>query len=140
MKILLSYSRRHFDPDLPPAEHRYWGSSASILARTLHALLSELGEVTYVDTSELTRVRGQSFDLFVGIINNFSAFLDACKIERAVCLVVNQHPSRSQKKKRNSSAKSTRRVEREGEKTAIKKMRAALQKTTLGNRDRVCAL
>jgi GT2 family glycosyltransferase len=92
MKILLSYSKPHFDPDLPRAQHRFWGASASILARTFYALLSELGEVTYVDASELARVRGQSFDLFVGIINNFEGFVKTCTIGRAICVVVNQHP------------------------------------------------
>ncbi len=91
MKILLSYSKRHFDPALPREQHQFWGSSASILARTLHGLLAELGDVTYVDSTELARVRGQSFDLFVGLINNFGEFLATCRIRRSVCLVVNQH-------------------------------------------------
>jgi glycosyltransferase involved in cell wall biosynthesis/GT2 family glycosyltransferase len=92
MKILLCYSRPHFDPTLPKEQHRLWGSSASVLARTFHRLLSEFGEVTYVDPSEVQDVRGRSFDLFVGGASSFRAFLRACRIDRSIFVAVNRHP------------------------------------------------
>jgi GT2 family glycosyltransferase len=92
MRILLSYSRIHFDPARTPAEHKHWGSSASILARTLYRLLSELGEVTYIEGGEHRQHAGESYDLFVGIDRNFADILKQCRIKRSVLWAVNMHP------------------------------------------------
>ncbi|HZO37446.1 MAG TPA: glycosyltransferase [Solirubrobacteraceae bacterium] len=93
MKILLSYSTEHFTPGLAPAEHAYWGSSANVLARTLYDLLGEIGDVTYIDAGDLDDVRGQAFDVFVGVLKDFGRTLDACDIGRSILFAVNQHPA-----------------------------------------------
>lgn len=92
MKILLSYSKLHFDPDKPALEHKYWGSSASILARTLYKILSGLGEVTYLDASQAGEVKGKKYDLFVGIQHNFQQFTKYCRIGKSILFAVNMHP------------------------------------------------
>jgi len=92
MKILLSYSRYFFDPAKEPKEHKHWGYSASILARTLYRLLSEIGDVTYVDGDNFQSVSGREFDLFVGIASHFSDILDVCKVKKSIFWAVNMHP------------------------------------------------
>ncbi len=92
MRILLSYSRLHFDPDKDPKEHKYWGSSASILARTLFGILTKIGNVTYIDSSEYEKVKGIEFDLFVGITNNFYKIWQSAKIKKSIYFAVNMHP------------------------------------------------
>ena len=92
MRILLSYSKNHFDPSLPQEQQESWSSSASILARTLYRLLCDLGEVRYIDLTEVDLVRGDEFDLFVGIITNFTLIRSACSIRRSVLFAVNMHP------------------------------------------------
>ncbi len=92
MKILLSYSKAHFDPDKKPAEQKYWGSSASILARTLYKILSGMGTLTYIDAQNPPDLNGKSFDLFVGIYTNYQQILQSCKIKRSLFFAVNMHP------------------------------------------------
>ncbi len=93
MRILLSHSTVHFDPALPRRDHLYWGSSANIIARTLHETLSRRGEVTYVDAAAPEQLEGQDFDLFVGIARNFGRFLDLCTVDRSILVAVNMHPA-----------------------------------------------
>ncbi len=92
MRILLSYSRLHFDPDKSPKEHKHWGSSASILARTLFEILSKVGQVTYIDSSEYKNIKDKHFDLFIGIINNFHKILQSAKLKKSILFAVNMHP------------------------------------------------
>ena len=97
MRILLSYSRLHFDPDKGPKEHKFWGSSASILARSLYKIFSKIGKVTYIDSSQYQDVAGKKFDLFVGIANNFYKILKNVITKKSIYFAVNMHP-----KERNS--------------------------------------
>jgi glycosyltransferase involved in cell wall biosynthesis len=59
MKILLSYSKRHFDPDLDPKEQEHWGSSASVLARSLYALLSRAKKSIFFAVNMHPKVRNR---------------------------------------------------------------------------------
>lgn len=93
MRVLLSYSRRHFDPALAPTEQPFWGTSANIIARTLYGLLSEIGEVTYIDPSELEAVRGGSYDVLVGIARGFAEVATASGARRRILVAVNVHPA-----------------------------------------------
>ncbi len=92
MKILLSYSKAHFDPSKKPKEHKYWGHSSSIIAKTLYEILTKIGQVTYIDSSEYKKVTGNNFDLFIGIFNNFYKILKMCRIKKSIYLAVNMHP------------------------------------------------
>jgi len=92
VKILLSYSKVHFDPTKPKKNHRYWSSSTNILARALYELLSEMGDVTYIEGQEYADHAGEVYDLFIGIDRNFSDILKVCKIKASVLWAVNMHP------------------------------------------------
>lgn len=92
MKILISYSKDHFDPTKPENTQKYWGSSASILARSLYSILKKKGEVTYIDRSEVETIRGKEFDFFIGIADQFSNIKAACSIKKSVLFAVNMHP------------------------------------------------
>nr|WP_231134157.1 glycosyltransferase [Motilibacter deserti] len=91
---MLSYSTYHFDPERPPDEHEHWASSASILARTLHAILGRMGEVIYVDafTVPLETLAAQQFDVCVGIVDRFDEISRASGARVNVVLAVNSHP------------------------------------------------
>ncbi|HSX17901.1 MAG TPA: methyltransferase domain-containing protein [Candidatus Saccharimonadales bacterium] len=94
MKILLSYSKLHFDPTKKPEQHKYWDSSANILARSLYEILSFMGEVTYVDAWENHSLGRKSFDLFVGINSNFTNIAGSCdNVGKKVLFAVNMHPT-----------------------------------------------
>lgn len=93
MKILLSYSKTHFDPELPQSKHKYWGSSANILARALYAELGTLGDVTYIDAySQSTDEIADQFDVFVGISTRFAELADASGASKKLLFAVNMHP------------------------------------------------
>ena len=94
MKILLSYSRYHYDPkgkdkekDLPLK-----GTSARALASTLHKILKKMGDVTYIDPLEFKDVEGLTFDLFVGQIQNFSKICKTIDCRKNILFAVNSHP------------------------------------------------
>lgn len=95
MNILLSYSLTHFDPQKAPADHKYWDSSANILARELHAQLKKLGHVTYIDAWKYDAValKTADFDLFVGIYANFEQILAVSGAAKSLFFAVNMHPA-----------------------------------------------
>ena len=93
MRILLSYSREHFDPARPQGEGTRWAGSANIIARNLHRILSEMGEVTYVDAASPEEVGDGGYDLMVGILRNFREIAERSGAARTVLIAVNVHPS-----------------------------------------------
>ncbi len=92
MKILLSYSKRHYNPLLPQEEHLYWGSSAQILARALYEVLCIYGDVEYVDQTEFEKVSGKEYELYIGTIENFQQFSSRIKAKHCVLFAVNNYP------------------------------------------------
>ncbi len=92
MKILLSYSYYHFDPDKSLSEQPVRNTSAGILARAFYEVLTELGEVTYTDGYRYKEHIGKEFDLFVGIASHFHDILNACIVEKSIYVAVNMHP------------------------------------------------
>ena len=93
LKILLSYSKTHFNPTIPREQNKLYYSSAAINARTLFEVLSELGDVEYIDFSEWESVKNKSFDLFVGINHNFDNILKIANIKKSIYYSVNCHPT-----------------------------------------------
>ncbi len=95
MNILLSYSKRHFDPSLPATQQKHWGSSANILARALYEELSELGTLTYVDAQEdpASVSQDQPYDLFVGVFTHFDKWRRASRAKQSIFFAVNMHPT-----------------------------------------------
>lgn len=94
MRILLSYSKTHFDPTVKKEEHKFWGSSASILARTLYAVSGELGEVTYFDAfhDDIATIKGQKFDVFIGVAPRFEQIARRISAKHKILFAVNMHP------------------------------------------------
>jgi len=94
MKILLSYSKFHFDPRTKDKNKKLplTGSSARVLASSLYKILKEIGEVTYIDPLEWEDVKGSTYDLFIGQIQNFGIISDNISAERSVLFAVNSHP------------------------------------------------
>lgn len=92
MKILLSYSKRHYNPLLLQEEHRYWGSSAQVLACALYEILSLYGDVEYVDQTEFESISGKEYELYIGIVGNYQQFSKRIKAKRRVLFAVNNHP------------------------------------------------
>ena len=97
MKILLSYSKFHFNPSIDMKKNPYSNSGTSINCRAFYEVLSELGSVDYIDFSEWEKVKGKSYDLFIGINHNFDNILQNCDIKISVYYAVNQHPSERNK-------------------------------------------
>jgi len=96
MKILLAYSKSHFDPSKKPGEQKYWGSSANILARTLYKQCQELGDVTYVDSwtdADIDPLKGLHFDVLVGIVDKFAYISQLVNADKKILFAVNCHPN-----------------------------------------------
>lgn len=89
MKILLVYSKVHFDPDLPKERQKHWGSSASILARTLYHILGAKGELTYIHFDKHASLKGQHFDLVVAISNGIADLFKYVSFDKCVFFSVN---------------------------------------------------
>lgn len=89
MKILLAYSKTHFNPG---KSSKYKNASAGINARVLYEILCQYGEVDYIDVSETNKVKGKRYDLFVGINNNFNIIHDSIKCKKCIYYAVTQHP------------------------------------------------
>ncbi len=96
MKILLAYSKAHFDPSKKKSEHKYWDSSANIISRNLYESLSKLGDVTYIDCwhrEEIESVTNQEFDVFIGIIDKFADIVSKITAKKKILWAVNSHPT-----------------------------------------------
>ena len=92
MKILLCYSKDHFNPSVPSKKNPNWGGSANILAREFFAALSKIGDVTYSDGIDYQKHAGETYDLFVGIERNFHKITETCNIGLSILVAVNMHP------------------------------------------------
>src|SRR3990167_2951390 len=92
MKILLCYSKDHFDPSLSPSRTASWGGSANILAREFFTTLSKFGDVTYSDGFDYKKHAGEKYDLFVGPDRNFHKILEVCEVKMSILIAVNMHP------------------------------------------------
>lgn len=89
MKILLAYCKTFFNPY---KDSRYKNASAGINARTLFEVLSQYGEVDYIDTSEAHKVNGRKYDIFIGINANFNEILNSIQCKKSIYYAVTQHP------------------------------------------------
>lgn len=89
MNILLVYSKVHFDPDLPQEKQKRWGSSASILARTLYHILGQKGKLTYIHFDKHATVKGKHFDLVVAISNGIADLFKYVSFDKFVFFSVN---------------------------------------------------
>jgi hypothetical protein len=92
MRILLCYSLVHYDPNLSEKEHLFWGSSTNILARSLFQILSELGDITYIDERAIGQYKGQYFDIIIGTIGSFKKLTDLVKANTKILFNVQMHP------------------------------------------------
>lgn len=95
MKILLAYSKAHFDPEADQSVHKYSGGSANVLASTLYQSLAQLGETTYIDSwapEDRSAITGKHFDLFVGTIDKFAEINHCITATKKILFAVNSHP------------------------------------------------
>ena len=116
MHILLAYSTRHWMPSGEGANHLS-ASSAATLAKTLYNLLSNYGEVEYVDgVKPPKKLKRTHYDLMVGIQGSITPLSTIAKFDKKVLFAVNMHPAaRNQILKQFNdtySVCSTRHVER----------------------------
>lgn len=94
MKILLAYSKRHFDPAVRSADNGLRFSSAAILAAGLYEILSRFGEVDYVDGLEPPRsLPRRHYDLLVSILGGISPLHRLAGFDKTVLFAVNMHPA-----------------------------------------------
>ena len=75
-------SKFHFDPALDRQRTQY-GHSVGIISKLFYDSLSKLGEVTYIDCKE--NLKGQEFDLLVGMPRNFHTLTHYNKIGLSIC-------------------------------------------------------
>src|SRR4030042_1798533 len=78
MKILLSHSRRHYNPE----KNKIIYHSAGIEARSLYQVLQEFGEVRFIDSSE--NIEGGEYDLVISLPRNFKALMRFNKIKKSI--------------------------------------------------------
>lgn len=89
MKILLAYSKCFFNPN---KNSKYKNASAGINARILYEVLCQYGEVDYIDTFEVRKVKGRKYDIFIGINANFNEILDSIQCKKNIYYAVTQYP------------------------------------------------
>lgn len=89
MKILICYSKSHFDPSTKVCLTH----SAAFIAKAIYESCKELGDVTYIDPSEYDSVRGQTFDLFVGQISRFSKIHQSIQVKYSILFMATTHPA-----------------------------------------------
>ena len=112
MRILLSYSKRHFDPNKKINPQRLEYSSAGTIAQGLYKSLQKIGKVDYIDFNEQLTKREVQYDLFVGIVNNFSKIVNFYHPKKTILIAVNMNPRERNKRllsyiKRNKLGKSS---------------------------------
>ncbi len=92
-KILLIYSKNHFNPDDDNPQKKLSANSAANLARNIYNILvNKDNEVTYVDQSEYDKNHGQ-FDMIMGIVcKNFQKYSSDNPEAEKVLFLVNSHP------------------------------------------------
>lgn len=96
MKILLSYSKNHFDPTSSRvSKYRY--TSAANIASNLYRLLTNYGDVEYIDSGEFESVRNKEYDYIFGIANNFEKIIKLVKFKKSILIAVNMHPTKRNK-------------------------------------------
>lgn len=88
-KIVLAYSKAHFDPEVPNRP-----SGAGFLAHSIYSLLKSkypLSEVQYFDHLEHNSIKSNTSypDLFVGISNNIQNFNQKLRSKHSVLFAVN---------------------------------------------------
>ncbi len=93
MRILLSYSKAHFDPDKSKA--KYSESGTGFLAKTFYESLSsnsKVESVDYLDFSEYRSVpKGEKYDFFFGLSPNFRSFADRVTSKNRILFSVNRN-------------------------------------------------
>jgi len=88
MKILLSQSKKHFDPNNPSALIRH---SVGVMAELIYKAVSSLGEVEYISDNDA--VSGKEYDLIFSMPRNFEALTKNNKHKKSVCYFNIAEPS-----------------------------------------------
>lgn len=89
MKFLLSYTTKHFDP---VQNKVIYGHSIGREAKIYYDVLSEFGEVTYIDSASTDHI-GHEYDLMVSLPRNFGFLTANNKIKKTICSMNIPEPS-----------------------------------------------
>ena len=91
-RIVIAYSKNHFDPEKPRG--LLGDSGATLLAKAVFETVRELypeSTITYLDHSEWNGLpKNARADLFFGISSNFSKFVEILKPQESVLIAVNR--------------------------------------------------
>ena len=93
MKVLFSYDSVKFNPNNQQEKDILRQISSNATTRLWHRVLSEIGDSICIDSQEYEKVRGQYFDVFVGVSDNFLNIISITQIKTSFYLSFNLHPA-----------------------------------------------
>lgn len=93
MKVLFSYDSVKFNPNNQQEKDILRQISSNATTRLWHRVLSEIGDLICIDSQEYEKVRGQYFDVFVGVSDNFLNIISITQIKTSFYLSFNLHPA-----------------------------------------------
>lgn|SRR3990167_396549 len=80
MRILLSISKKHFNPH----KDIFIPHSAGVISRLFYEAVSDMGEVDIID-SQKNIIRGEKYDFLLGLPRNFKFLTDNNKFRKTFC-------------------------------------------------------
>jgi hypothetical protein len=93
MHIIVSYSKKHFDPNHQQSPH----TSSGIIASEIYsfcAKISGLSTIQYIDPEDFNSIKkiSKNIDLFIGIDVNFISISRYLRAKQSILVAVNMHP------------------------------------------------
>jgi hypothetical protein len=93
MHIIVSYSKKHFDPNHLQSPH----TSAGIIASEIYifcAKINGLSTIQYIDPEDFNSIKkiSKKVDLFIGIDVNFISISKYIRAKQSILVAVNMHP------------------------------------------------
>ena len=93
MRIIISYSKRHFDP----TQHQLPHTSSGIIAKEIYdfcANINNISSIQYVDAEDSNSIKNisRNIDIFIGIDVNFISISKYLRAKQSILVAVNKHP------------------------------------------------
>lgn len=93
MNIVVSYSKKHFDP----IQHQLPHTSAGIIAKDIYNFCANINNISsfqYIDAEDFNSIRSisKNIDIFIGIDVNFISISKYIKAKQSILVAVNMHP------------------------------------------------
>lgn len=92
MEILLCYCKTHYNPSLSEDENKFSETSASINAKILYKVLTEIGNVDYIDANDLQKIKNKHYNIVVSINHGYDSIIENITYDKIIYYAVNQHP------------------------------------------------